>query len=453
MARTAAQARSGSGRGAGPTALARPPTSVLEGLRLEDRPVDALIPYARNARTHSAAQVALIAGSIREYGFANPVLVDGANGIIAGHGRVLAARQLGLATVPVIELAHLSETQKRGLILADNRLAEAAGWDAELLALELGDLRDLGVDVMDFGFDAGEIDAALNRGPADPREEDVPPVPEQPVSRPGDLWELGPHRLICGDATDAATVARLFGGVRPHLMATDPPFGVNYDPAWRNRAGAAQTKRVGKVLNDHRADWREAWALFPGDVAYVWHGALHATTVAESLVACGFAIRSQIIWAKERLVLSRGDYHWQHEPCWYAVREKAKGHWSGDRKQTTLWQIPSRDQDAATIHGTQKPVECMRRPMLNNASPGQAVYEPFSGSGSSIIAAETTGRVCLAVELDPAYVDVAVMRWQSFTGREAVLAGDGRTFAEARAARQDTRAVPAMGEVPAAAEA
>jgi DNA modification methylase len=163
-------------------------------------------------------------------------------------------------------------------------------------------------------------------------------------------------------------------------------------------------------------------------VAYVWHGALHATTVAESLTACGFDIRSQIIWAKERHVLSRGHYHWQHEPCWYAV--KGKGHWSGDRTQSTLWQIPSRDQDATTIHGTQKPVECMRRPMLNNSSPGQAVYEPFSGSGSTIIAAETTGRAAYAMDLDPAYVDVAVQRWQAFKGKTAVLDGDGRTFEE-----------------------
>jgi len=231
-------------------------------------------------------------------------------------------------------------------------------------------------------------------------------------------------------------VARLLNGVKPTLMVSDPPFGVNYDPAWRNRAGLSETKRTGKVLNDDRADWREAWALFPGDVAYVWHGALHATTVAESLVACGFAIRSQIIWAKDRLVLSRGDYHWQHEPCWYAVRTTGKGHWSGDRKQTTLWQIASRDQDTATVHGTQKPVECLRRPMLNNASPGQAVYEPFCGSGSSIIAAETCGRACHAMELDPTYVDVAVTRWQAFTGKAAVLEGDGRPFAEIAAQRE-----------------
>ena len=326
--------------------------------------------------------MALIAGSIREYGFTNPVLVDGENGTIAGHGRVMAARKLGLAQVPVIELAHLTEARKRAYILADNKLAEQAGWDRELLALELGDLQDMAVDLLSLGFDAAELDALLRSGEADEREDEIPPVPALPVSQPGDLWLLGNHRLISGDATDAATVDRVLDGVQPHLIVTDPPYGVAYDPNWRNHAGAARTKRVGKVLNDHRADWRDAWALFPGDVAYVWHGALHSTTVAESLLACGLVIRSQIIWAKERLVLSRGDYHWQHEPCWYAVRQKATGHWSGDRKQTTLWSIPSRDQDAATVHGTQKPVECMRRPMQNNSSPGHAVYEPFSGSGS-----------------------------------------------------------------------
>jgi ParB-like chromosome segregation protein Spo0J len=383
-------------------------------LAITYRPIGELIPYARNARTHSEAQVALIAGSIREYGFTNPVLVDGANGIIAGHGRVLAARQLGLASVPTIELAHLTETQKQAYILADNRLAEAAGWDKDLLALELGDLRDLGVDLTALGFDLGELDALLNAGTPDPREDEVPDPPAVPVSQAGDLWLLGKHRLLCGDSTSAADVARLLNGVKPTLMVSDPPYGVAYDPAWRNRAGLSETKRTGKVLNDDRADWREAWALFPGDVAYVWHGALHATTVAESLMACGFAIRSQIIWAKERLVLSRGDYHWQHEPCWYAVRTTGKGHWSGDRKQTTLWSIPSRDQDARTVHGTQKPVECMRRPMLNNASPGQAVYEPFSGSGSSII----SPRPAAAVRSPWSWIRPMSM-WRSHAGRRS----------------------------------
>jgi DNA modification methylase len=372
------------------------------GLAIEHRPIEALIPYARNARTHSEAQVALIAGSIREFGFTNPVLVDGDDGIIAGHGRVMAARQLGLASVPVIELGHLTPAQKQAYVLADNRLAEQAGWDRDLLALELGELEDLGVDLLTLGFEAGEIDDLLRSEEPDPREEVIPMAPAAPVSREGDLWQLGSHRLICGDATDPHAVGQLLGKVDPHLMVTDPPYGVNYDPDWRNRAGVSETKRTGRVMNDDRADWREAWDLFPGDVAYVWHGALHATSVAESLRLAGFDVRRQIIWAKERLVLSRGDYHWQHEPCWYAVRRKTNGHWSGDRKQTTLWAIPSRDQDTATVHGTQKPVECMRRPILNNSSPGQAVYEPFSGSGTTIIAAETTGRCCYALELDPA---------------------------------------------------
>ena len=222
-------------------------------------------------------------------------------------------------------------------------------------------------------------------------------------------------------------------------MVSDPPYGVDYDPAWRNKAGVAATRRTGKVLNDDRADWREAWALFPGDIAYVWHGALHAATVAESLEVAGFTIRCQIIWAKERLVLRRGDYHWQHEPCWYAVKKTGRGNWTGDRKQTTLWTISSRDQDAATIHGTQKPVECMRRPILNNSSPGQAVYDPFMGSGSTLIAAETTGRICLGLELDPAYVDCAVERWQRFTGEVAVLEATGRCFGEVKAEREPVR--------------
>ena len=214
------------------------------GLAIGHRAVGDLIPYARNARTHSAAQVALIAGSIREYGFTNPVLVDGDNGIIAGHGRVMAARKLGLPTVPVIELAHLTEAQKRAYILADNRLAEQAGWDKDLLALEVGELADLGLDLTSLGFEAGEIDALLHDAGPDPREEETPAVPALPTSRPGDLWCLGPHRLLCGDATDAAAAAHVLGGVSPHLMVTDPPYGVNYDPDWRNRAGASETART-----------------------------------------------------------------------------------------------------------------------------------------------------------------------------------------------------------------
>jgi len=397
--------------------------------------IGALAPYTGNARTHSDAQIAQIAASIAEFGFTNPILAGGDNVIIAGHGRLLAAQLLGINTVPVIILDHLSEAQRRALVIADNKLAENAGWDEETLRLELTALQEMDFDLDLMGFSDEELDdlladfdrAALGEAEG---EDDIPEPPEDPVSRPGDLWILGKHRLLCGDATVSTDVARVLDGVKPLLMATDPPYGVKYDPAWRNHVGAAKTKRTGKVLNDDRADWREAWALFPGDVSYVWHGALHATTVAESLEAAGFNVRSQIIWAKDRLVLSRGDYHWQHEPCWYAVRKTGKGHWAGDRKQTTLWRIANKDQDAETVHGTQKPVECMRRPILNNSSPGQAIYEPFMGSGTTLIAAETTGRVCLGIELNPSYIDVAVERWQQFTGQAAVLDGTDQTFAD-----------------------
>ena len=236
--------------------------------------------------------------------------------------------------------------------------------------------------------------------------------------------------LGTSDATDGAAVGRLLAGVEPVLMVTDPPYGVEYDPEWRVRQGLAERGdlALGKVANDDRANWREAWAHFPGNVAYVWHAALHTATVAESLTSAGFTIRSQIVWDKTRLVIGRGDYHWQHEPCWYVVRNGKAGNWVGGRSQTTIWQIPHRKSE--TGHGTQKPVECMRRPMLNNSNPVDAVYDPFLGSGTSIIAAETTGRHCFGLELDPAYVDVIVRRWQAMTGEVARLQGDDRSFLE-----------------------
>jgi DNA modification methylase len=221
-------------------------------------------------------------------------------------------------------------------------------------------------------------------------------------------------------------------------MVTDPPYGVEYDPGWRTTAGLKHNKqRLGKVANDDRADWRDAWELFPGTVAYVWHAGRYASIVQDSLSSVGFEVRSQIIWAKDRFALSRGHYHWQHEPCWYAVRN-GPASWTGDRKQSTLWQITAREGPGFE-HGTQKPVECMKRPIENNSSPGQAVYEPFSGSGTTIIAAEISGRVCHAIELLGQYVDVAIERWQAFTGETATLDGDGRKFAEVAAERRPSR--------------
>ncbi len=409
--------------------------------RIETWPVDRLRPYAGNAKMHGQDQVTKIAASMAKFGWTVPCMVADDGELIAGHGRVLAASMLGLKEVPVIRLSHLDEAERRAYRIADNRLTEMGEWDEAILREEITGLLAEDFDLSLLGFDDEDLDALL-RDPEDEGdgategEDEVPEPPVNPVTVEGGLWQLGNHRLICGDSTSADVVGRVLGSVKPMLMVTDPPYGVAYDPSWRNKAGAATTRRTGKVLNDDRADWREAWALFPGDVAYVWHGALHATTVAESLVAAGFTVRSQIIWAKDRLVLSRGDYHWQHEPCWYAVRKTGKGHWAGDRKQTTLWQIANRDQDAETVHGTQKPVECMRRPILNNSDPGQSVYEPFMGSGTTLIAAETTNRICLGVELNPAYVDVAVERWQAFTGKDAVLLETGGSFASVKRARK-----------------
>jgi DNA modification methylase len=233
--------------------------------------------------------------------------------------------------------------------------------------------------------------------------------------------------------------------VRPHLCVTDPPYGVEYDPTWREQRGiASEGLAKGAVLNDDRADWREAWALFPGDVIYCWHAALQSDASMASLKAAGFQIRSQIIWDKTRLIIGRGDYHFQHEPCLYAVRKGRTGHWAGDRKQTTIWSIPHRK--SATGHGTEKPVECMKRPIENNSSPGQVVYEPFSGSGTTIIAAEMNGRICHAIELNPAYVDVAVRRWEEFTGQKAVLEATSQSYADVRAHRLTRRdQTPAAG--------
>ena len=401
-------------------------------------PLASVLPYAANARQHPPEQVAQLAASIGEFGFTVPVLVDERGVLIAGHGRVLAAKALGMEAVPAIRLSHLSEAQARAYRIADNQLALTSSWDEALLAAELRALRSDEFDLGLLGFEQEALDRLLGEvasdapvvGGGDP-DAPAPEPPATPVTRPGDLWMLGRHRLLCGDATSAADVARLLDGARPHLMVTDPPYGVDYDPAWRNEAGISATMRIGRVANDDRADWREAWALFPGDVAYVWHAGVHARTVIESLEAAGFAVRSQIIWAKSRFVLGRGDYRWQHEPCLYAVRKGATGHWQGARDQATLWPITTAgDEDAATIHGTQKPVECMRRPIVNNSAQGEAVYDPFSGSGSTLIAAETTGRVSYAMEIDPRYVDVAVQRWQTFTGQSAVLAGEDRVFAD-----------------------
>jgi hypothetical protein len=295
----------------------------------EPWPVAQLVPYARNARTHSDRQVREIAGLIARFGWTAPILVDEANMIIAGHGRVLAAQLLGIAEVPVIVARDWSEADKRAYVIADNKVAENAGWDKELLAIELAALAnmpDFDATLGDLGFSDAELTRLL---PAQERDGHTDPdaageAGGEVVSRPGDIWLLGEHRLMCGDSTNPDHVAALLGLNKPHLMVSDPPYGVEYDPAWRGEMIADGTKRAtGEVANDSRADWREAWALFPGDVAYIWHASLFGPEVCASLEACGFERRYQIIWNKAAHTIGRGDYHWQHEPCWYMVRKGA----------------------------------------------------------------------------------------------------------------------------------
>lgn len=392
-----------------------------------------LIPYVRNPRKNDHA-VEQMAGAITEFGFRIPLIAKSNGELVDGHLRLKAALHLGLDTVPVILADDLTPAQIKAFRLLANRSATWAQWDDDLLRLELDDLKLEDFDLTLTGFDPDELAALLADGEkvqSGNNDDDlVPDLSEEPITKPGDLWLLGPHRLLCGDATTPANVRRLLGNAVPILMVSDPPYGVRYDPGWRNDAGVSSTARIGAVMNDDRADWSEAWALFPGDVCYVWHGGLHADVVKASLESCEFVVRSQIIWNKPRLVLSRGHYHWKHEPCWYAVRKSANGNWQGSRDQVTVWDIPLQngDEDSATVHGTQKPVECMLRPILNHTVEGDYVYDPFLGSGSTLIAACKSNRRCLAMDIDPAYIDVAVKRWQNYTGQVAIRESDGATF-------------------------
>ncbi|MBQ7594137.1 MAG: site-specific DNA-methyltransferase [Synergistaceae bacterium] len=429
---------------------------MINRLEIEQIPPTELVPYDGNPRVHSEEQIKKLMASIQEYGIVLPVLIDANNVIIARHAVVQACVNLAIPEIPCVRASHLTEAQTKAYILADNRLAEDSTWDREKLKTEMLRLRDeYGLELAHTGFAKREI-LRLRMDVAEvPKDEDATPEEvKNVVSKTGDLWILGDHRLICGSSIDKDTVNKLLAGEKPHLMVTDPPYGVNYNPEWRNDFNDTQSARTGRVLNDDKDDWREAWKLFSGDVAYIWHASLHCRAVADSLEVNGFIIRNQIIWVKPNFALSRGDYHWQHECCWYAVREdnsecpeiadycegydgclyavrrNQKSHWQGSRSESTVWEIGFKDQDTQTTHSTQKPVECMRRSMLNNSEPDEIIYEPFCGSGTTIIAAESCRRRCFAVELNPEYVDMAVRRFQDYTGQQAILEEDGRTFDE-----------------------
>lgn len=405
-------------------------------------PLSKFKPYPQNARTHPKEEIDLLSKVIKERGADQPIVVDEDWLILKGHGRLEAAKLAGLADFPYVQRFGLSEADKKAIRIEDNSLPLLAGWNKELLAGELATLQVDGYDLKLLGFPDAQLVTFMAGVPSSEDPEATPEPTEDPVSRPGDLWIMGRHRLLCGDSTKEADVAHVLGGEKPNLMVTDPPYGVDYDADWRNQADRANGKpygarAIGTVENDHREDWTDSWKLFPGNIIYCWHAGRHASRVQSSLEVAGFEMVAQIVWAKTRLIISRGDYHWQHEPCWYAVRKGKKHAWAGDRSQTTLWQIEHAKSE--TGHSTQKPIECMRRPIQNNSQPGDYVYEPFSGSGTTIIAAEMMNRYCLAIELSPAYVDVAVQRWQAFAKGEATLAGDGRTFEQIAEARKKPR--------------
>ena len=422
--------------------------------QVERWPIERLKRYANNPRLHSEADLGKLVASILKWGWTMPVLVGEDGELISGHARVGAAIILGLKSIPVIVAKGWSEEEERAYRVADNQLAARATWDPDLLRDELRGLDFADFDLALTGFEPDQLEIILaglgTSGLTDP--DTVPELPDRPVSRLGDLWQLGNHRVGCGDSTSQADVAGVLAEAQPHLMVTDPPYGVEYDPSWRAHHNQSSGKlALGKVLNDDRADWQDAYALFPGDVAYVWHGALHGEVVAADLAACGLQRRAQIIWAKQHFALSRGHYHWKHECCWYAVRGGRACHWQGDRTQTTVWEVANcnpfgnQKREQSWGHGTQKPVECMRRPIVNNSRPGEAIYDPFLGSGTSLIAAEMTGRVCAGLELNPAYVDVIVRRWQLFTGRAATHQASGHSFDERAASQHQDQSGAADG--------
>ena len=406
--------------------------------RIEFWPLYRLIPFSRNPRTHSDAQVAQIAASIAEFGFNNPILVDTKDGIIAGHGRLLAARKLQLTEVPVIVLDHLSETQKRAYIIADNQLALNAGWDEELLRVELAVLQEDDFNVNLIGFEDGELArllAAQDAAEGLTDENAVPELPETPISTAGDLRILGDHRLFVGDATDVHAVAKLMAGAPADLVFTDPPYNVDYEGYTEERL-----KIKGDRMSD--ADFKKFLeAVFrsyrklvkPGASMYVCHSSSWQREFENALESAGFEVRCQLIWAKNTFAWGFGRYKFQHEPIFYAHVAAQKDAWYGDKSQSTLWQ--EKKPAANRIHPTAKPVELVERALVNSSKSGDIVVDLFGGSGSTLIGCERRGRHARLMEIDPKYADCIVRRYQEYTGKQAVLEGDGRTFEEIRLER------------------
>ena len=415
-AKRAQSRRAGKEPGAVDESVARWPADAVER-----RSVSALIPYARNARTHSDEQVAQIAASIREWGWTMPVLVDEAGTIVAGHGRVLAAQRLGLPEVPVMVATGWSEAKRRAYVIADNKLALNAGWDEELLRLELGELKGLGVDLGLTGFGELELEKLLISADGDSDPDDAPEPPAEPISRPGDLWICGEHRVLCGDATVRADVEKLLDGELADMAFCDPPYGVNY-------ANSAKDKLRGKnrpILNDALGEGFEALihaananmlAVTKGAI-YICMSSSELDTLQKAFREAGGKWSTFVIWAKNTFTLGRADYQRQYEPILYGWKDGAEHYWCGARDQGDVWLFDKPHKN--DLHPTMKPVALVERAIRNSSKSRDIVLDPFGGSGTTMIAAERTGRRARLLELDPRYVDVVVRRWEELSGLKA----------------------------------
>lgn len=383
-------------------------------MQIEQIKTSDLLPYARNSRTHSDAQVAQIAASIREFGFTNPVLIDQENQIIAGHGRVMAAMKLKLDDVPCIRLSHLSESQKRAYVIADNKLALNAGWDDELLALEIKDLQDADFDVSLLGFEDDELAKIMGaiveeiEGMTD--EDATPDVPEEPKTKMGDIYQLGNHRLMCGDSTSIDAVDKLMDGQKADMVFTDPPYGVDYKGI-NNDSRDGLEDLLRSAFGNYLASSKSGASI------YCFHSD-RCADVFHKVFREFFHFSSMIIWAKNSLTLSQTDYQSQHEPCLYGWMNNGKHTWYSDRKQTSVWKF---DKERIAGHTTPKPVALVEKAINNSSKGGDLILDLFGGSGSTMIACEKTNRGAMIMELDPKYCDVIVKRWEDFTGKKAVL--------------------------------
>ena len=393
----------------------------------ETRAVSTLKDHPQNPREFTERGMADLRASIKSLGYVEPIAVNTDGTILSGHARCKVLLEAGLTEVEVrVPERALTDAEQREVLVRLNK-NQAGAWDMDILSdvFEIQDLKEWGFDDKDLGLDTlPEV-----------KEDEAPEVSKrEPLVKRGDVFRLGRHRVICGDSTSADDVATVLNGAEPVLMVTDPPYGVEYDPEWRADRGLKSrgTGSTGKVENDDRAGWAEAYSLFTGQVAYVWHAHLFTETVWQDLRDCGFLIVQPIVWSKPAFAISRSDYHWQHEPCAYAVRKGKTHNWQGSRKESTVWQIGKTkdNEDAATGHGTQKPVECMLRPIRNNTQKGQDVYDPFLGSGTTLIAAEQSGRTCYGLEISPNYVEAIIRRWANLGGTDFEHVNGSLTLAD-----------------------